>query len=333
MSELEKFIGTNLKKLGIRFSLVGLLPSAVLVLFILALYWSGAPDKSPNLVKVLSHINALDAKQGIFLVLAILVFTLIIHPFQLSFLRFLEGYWGNSWFSRIISRPLLSLHRRHRRKLERAQIWTNKQRKPTKEEEQLMAAAAFRLIRFFPNEDRLLPTLLGNVLRAAEDRSGTRYGLDSLVVWPRLYSIMPDKINALLDAQRNQIDLYARFCLVFLVAAPISAAFLCRLHWWWLGIPLATLLLSRLSYRAAIAAALSYGEMIQTAFDLYRFDLLQALHLPLPPGRTSEKEFNEQLCFFLRQGKPVNFIYKHPPSKPKKKAESQKQSGQPEDAD
>jgi len=186
MNELEEFLGTNIKALGIRFSLVGLLPSAILVLFILVHYWSGAPAKSPDLAIVFSHINALDVKKVIFLVLAILVFSLIIHPFQLSFLRFLEGYWGNSCLSGIISRPFRWVHKRHRQKLETAQTCRHE---PTEKDKQDAAAAAFRLVRFFPNEERLLPTSLGNVLRAAEDRAGARYGLDAVVVWPRLYSI------------------------------------------------------------------------------------------------------------------------------------------------
>ncbi|MPZ82153.1 MAG: hypothetical protein GEV28_17850 [Actinophytocola sp.] len=49
----------------------------------------------------------------------------------------------------------------------------------------------------FPTES-LMPTRLGNVLRAAEDypHSNDRYGMDSAFFWPRLYSVLPDSFRA-----------------------------------------------------------------------------------------------------------------------------------------
>jgi hypothetical protein len=43
-----------------------------------------------------------------------------------------------------------------------------------------------------------------------------------------------------------------------------------------------------LSYRAALAAAAAYCQALEAAFDLHRFDLLTALHLPLPANLIGE---------------------------------------------
>lgn len=39
------------------------------------------------------------------------------------------------------------------------------------------------------------------------------------------------------------------------------------------------------TYQAAVEAAISYGCAVYVAFDLYRFDMLRVLHLPLPRAR------------------------------------------------
>lgn len=161
---------------------------------------------------------------------------------------------------------------------------------------------------------QLLPTTLGNVLRAAEESAGAPCGLDAIAIWPRLYMILPERTAAMVDDQRNQLDIAARFCVIFGVATVVSAGLLYR-HGWWLMVPVATFALAWMSYRGAITSARDYGLGIRTAIDLHRFDLLRALHLPLPKDREAEKQANAILSEFLRQGRPVNFDYDHSPGK------------------
>jgi hypothetical protein len=179
--------------------------------------------------------------------------------------------------------------------------------------------AAAKLRRLYPPEQAVLPTSLGNVLRAGEYRAGRRYGLEATTVWPRLYPLLGERVAALVDDQRDQLDLTARFCVVFAIASAVSFGLLIT-QGWWLLVAGGALILAWLSYRAAVSAALAYGEGIETAFDLHRFDLLRALHLSLPPDRQSELEANSRLSEFfvsgevLMEGKPLNFIYDHGPT-------------------
>ena len=51
--------------------------------------------------------------------------------------------------------------------------------------------AGARLRRRFPLPDHLVrPTALGNALSAMEDSAGRDYGLDAVIVWPRLYVVL-----------------------------------------------------------------------------------------------------------------------------------------------
>jgi hypothetical protein len=71
------------------------------------------------------------------------------------------------------------------------------------------------------------------------------------------------------------------------------------------------LVLAWLAYRAAVAAAVAYGEGIRAAVDLHRFTLLEALHLPLPATPEEERELNRRLSRFLLQGVPLDAPYQH----------------------
>ena len=308
---LTNLIESGTKDLGVRFNLVGLFPSTVLLLFVLALYWSGAPAHAPDLRVVYQRIQSLGTKESVLLLVAILAFSLVIHPLQLSLVKMLEGYWSSFFPISIMKKWGTEWHRKRRQRLDEA-TRTRSDSRPPEDKQERMSAAAHRLRSFYPSEERLLPTTLGNVLRAAEDFPNRRYGLDGVVLWPRLYPLLPDKMTNILADQRNQLDLAARFSGIFLVATITSFAFLYK-QTWWLSVPAATLFLAWLSYKGAVAAALAYGNSIQTAYDLYRFDLLKALHLPLPVDRDSEKKSNRELSDFLRQGLAENFKYEHPP--------------------
>jgi hypothetical protein len=290
------------RDIGARFALVGLLPALVLALFVLALLWSGAPGDPPDLDRILDEARELDAWAGALLFLALLVAAIVMQPLQLGLVRWLEGYWP---------RPLAARGReRYERRVTALEATTAPRRKPLTPEELATMSDAASELRLLPPREHLMPTRLGNALRAAEVRAGEPYGLDAVVAWPRLYPLLPDPVRAVVDGQRDALDVNARFCSIFAAAAVISAALLVT-HGWWLLVPVGCLVLAWLAYRAAVASAVAYGESIRTAVDLHRFTLLEALHLPLPATPEEERELNRKLSRFLLQGVPLDAPFQH----------------------
>jgi hypothetical protein len=213
------------KDLGLRFNVVSLLPAGALALFVFGLLASGAPDHAPDIHRLSKRVASIDAWQASAAFLALIAFTLVIQPLQLLLVRVLEGYWGGSHLGRLLAAPGLWLAKRRRRALERAtKLPAGSERSPQQAE--ATVAAARRLERSFPPETELMPTQLGNVLRSAENRAGGRYGLLTVVTWPRLYPLLPEKTAAIVDDQRDQLDLSARFCAVCLLGAAVSLGLL-----------------------------------------------------------------------------------------------------------
>lgn len=67
--------------------------------------------------------------------------------------------------------------------------------------------------------------------------------------------------------------------------------------------------LAWLVYNNAIHAAVAYGEKVQSAFDLYRWKVFEALHLQQPPGFTDEQRMWEEVCDLLARSKPPDDRY------------------------
>jgi hypothetical protein len=148
------------------------------------------------------------------------------------------------------------------------------------------------------------------VLAAAERRAGAEYGWDAVVAWPRLYPILTDQVRAVVDARRDTLDASARLTITATLTAVASTALLCRTGWWLLIalIPLAT---GWLAYTGTIQSALAYGEALTVAFDLCRFDLIKALHLPPPNDLPAERDLANTLCLQWRQGVSPQHSYHH----------------------
>jgi hypothetical protein len=305
------------KDLGPRFNLVSFLPTAFLVLFILGILALGPPFRDPHPSNLATALSGLDGAQVAALVVAVIVVASIAHPLQLPLVRLLEGYWQDTAVGSAVASIGMEMHRRRQERLVayfneelpdpfavrssggRIVRDVHRENRQAVQYERLGQLAARRLPTEYPRAtENLLPTKLGNALRAAEDRAGQRYGLDTIAVWPRLHPHLPSPFAGAVNDLRDQFDAAARICVVLLLATLVSTLLLVT-HGWWLLVPASTAFLSWVAYRAAVRAAVAYGAQLQVAFDLHRFDMLRGLHLPLPADPERERPYNEQLTAFF----------------------------------
>lgn len=275
------------------------------MLSLLTLNWSGALQGAPSLHKFVKALGRLNLPEVALIGYGVLICSFVALPAGIVFVRLLEGYWGSG-----IARPIAQWRRRHYRdQVSNLRRKVGKGASGGEDEEQVLAA--WQLNHWYPpSPDRVMPTRLGNALRAAEDRAGQRYGLETTIVWPRLFPLLPDKVTAIVSDERNQLDLSVRLCLVFAFTALAYFAVLgwplytqSILHrWQWLSIPIASAILSWISYRGSINAAISYGIGIASAFDLHRFDLTGTLHLQQPLTLDDEQHANRIISKFFEHG-------------------------------
>ncbi|MBL1100680.1 hypothetical protein [Streptomyces coffeae] len=291
-----------------RFFLVSTLPTAAGAVFVLVLLWAGAPDPV-RFERAWRTAAGLKAGEVLLLVLSLTLVGVVTMPLQLSLVRWLEGYWPRwlGWPAAWCT----ALQKRRRGPLG----WPYGSAVPSAALVQRAGERGAWQRSRFPVEDHLLrPTGLGNALTAAERRAGRLYGLDAVVVWTRLEPVLSDRVRAAVAEGRDALDAAARLCVTAGAVVPVSAALLWRSEWWLL-LALAPAVICWAAYAAAVHAAVAYGEVLAVAFDLHRFDLLTALHLPLPDDRAAERTANAELSRLWRQGagSPAGMVYDHPP--------------------
>jgi hypothetical protein len=145
-------------------------------------------------------------------------------------------------------------------------------------------ARARRVLRQMPHDDAMgMPTRLGDVLRAAECRPAEKYGLDAVACWYALWSVLPEAAKREIVEARLALDGAARAWLwgvLFAIWAP----------WNWWAIAIAAAVATLAYYGGIIGAADLFGELIGTTYDLHRFRLYDALHMPRPKSPQLERE-------------------------------------------
>ena len=292
-----------------RFLLVGYLPTCAGSFFLLSLVWAGAPNRPPAFRNAWAAATTLGAGEILMLFLLLLMVAVLFHPLQLSVVKLLEGYWP----ARMSALTTYGVRRQnqHRSRLSAGTALAPGV-PPTPSEVRRAGLALVVLRQRFPSESGLTrPTRLGNALAAAEDRAGRPYGWDAPVAWPRLYPLLGDPVRVMVDNRRDMLDAMVRLSVTGLVCGIGSVVLLAPTGRWVL-LSAVPLLLARLAYGAAVAAALSYGEGLRVAFDLHRFDLYGALRIDVPATRDEERQVNAVLCDFWRQGRDLGQDYAHP---------------------
>lgn len=317
-----------IKSFGLRVQLVGFIPTALAIAIVVVMADAHAPDQPLTFGALKCSVGNLGPS-GISVIVAIAAaISITLAPLQFRLVQWFEGYW--SFNPRRRMRPLNVL-----RPLYRLGLWRQRRRYrrvitalvvDEHDDEALALARAetaaddaqFR----FPQLERLLPTTLGNVLRAAEDRAGVRYGIDSIALWPRLHALLPTDLAAGIEDEVTQLDVSVRLVLTWLSTGIIGAVMLgtnptgVLEHPGWLVVVAAMFLLAQLSYRGAVESALAHGRDIEVAIDLYRSKVLDIAHLPVPTSLSQERqEFTDLIALYNSDSadEPAEMLYRTEP--------------------
>jgi hypothetical protein len=200
--------------------------------------------------------------------------------------RFYEGYWP-TWMT-----PLSKLF-----------LKTQRHRWQRLKDQMQEAVLAQNLSRYnslhnkwhhtYPRkEEHLLPTRLGNVMRASETYCRHAYNLDAVVVWPRMVPFIPKEFQErLAQASTPLTTMLYSATLSLLLAIASGIALVLSSEKWWLFVASTGggLLLFLWCHESAVQRAEEYGLLTRAAFDLYREELLKALHVPLPLSPVEER--------------------------------------------
>jgi hypothetical protein len=308
-----------------RFRVTQLLPILLLSLLVALLVVAGAPAETPTLDRLVDHLD--NDEWGLLLAVALasLFVALLLRPFQLQLVRVLEGYWPDNRATSVLAAHMRASQAAHKAELSaRAALadphmseYLDEHLKRLEHRTDQCAAAHLRVARrwrggpetrarlfdharWYPTEERLLPTRLGNTLRSIEGNAGQRYGLSTVTIWPRLYPLLSDTLRQESQRARDDYDTAARLCAALAFLSVVSAGLVMPNGGWWRLTPVLLASLVPVAYRAACQGARYYGLVVYTCFDLHRFDLLVRLRLPLPNRHRDEIRSNVELSTFLQ---------------------------------
>lgn len=282
-------------------------PCALFVAGVLALVRAGS-FSGRSAWRVLGHQRPEALVTAAFtVVVGAALLGLLLQPFQVRAVRVLEGYWDRWTPTAHLAEALVRLQRRRWHAL-RSRAHPDDTRGGTVT--QRVSGDARRRLAVRPPVEVLLPTELGNALRAGELSAGERYGLTTLSSWPRIYPQVSDRLAETLRSARDALDTAVNLCWSFLALtlAGVPALYDEPSVWWWCGAGLA---LAAVAYKGAVTAAQSYAGLMRVTYDLHRFDLLTALHHPLPPDRDAEDDTFYRLSEFLSGTRATDLPYDH----------------------
>ncbi|BBH69821.1 hypothetical protein ACTI_65060 [Actinoplanes sp. OR16] len=314
---------------GDRFSLVGLLPTTLLVGWVAFLTVSGLyRGDRVDLSGIVATVGK-SAGWAVFAVFGIFVIAVLLRPLQISLVWMLEGYWDRNPVLKWLEPVAVEWHLRRRHS---AEVIANdgvgdppagRHLQSVIEDHQRLRAWGIRRARAeerisrYPedrvaqeiddpgplgvepaDEIRLMPTMLGNALRKGEDDAGDRYGLDFPAIAPRLYPHLSDKISKEIARNLDVMETGAALTVVFLLSAACSVPLLWRGDLWAAAVPVA-LVLALLAYLGTLRTAREHGLLLSAAVDLHRFDMLAKLRYRLPETVDEEWRLNRALSAFL----------------------------------
>jgi uncharacterized repeat protein (TIGR01451 family) len=235
---------------------------------------------------------------ALLLTVFVLVLSVLLYNMNTSIVRLYEGYpWKDAW----IGRAFVWYRKRHYERVARARRRIERLRREARIagvrlDVPDVVAAQPKLARImnaaYPvRQDLVLPTRLGNTIRAFETYPIRQYAIDAVNLWPRLQAVVDSNLAQSLDSVKTSFDFMIHCSFLSAILAVVTAA--SGLYWktssnaalapwllWVIGFGAA----SYAFYLASIRRALEWGSQVITAFDLYRLPLLAKLGYDQKPA-------------------------------------------------
>jgi hypothetical protein len=213
-----------------------------------------------------------------------------------TLLRLLEGYfpWGLRWLASLMTKVRGWRIGRAESDLQLLEAKRRSDAGLTEAEQGKFVRCDLKLRRVPAVANERRATNLGDTLKAAESWPRDKYGLDTAVVWPRLWLVLSDGTKQDITTARGQLD-QAVVVWIWGLLLVVWVIF----TWWAL---LAAALVILYAYWRSVRVAETYGDLVEAAFDLYRNDLYKQLRVKLPTGSTSETDTGTRVTAFLWRG-------------------------------
>ncbi|HVG46436.1 MAG TPA: hypothetical protein VM890_16950, partial [Longimicrobium sp.] len=279
-----------------------LFPAAVFVVLYLVFV---APLLPPEFALSAPHVFGNDWN-ALSVTFATMVLAGLLYNLDTALIRLYEGY---PWKSSVLGRIKTRLQKRKLAKLRRrAGVLFELAADPGTPDLDAVDDARGKTLRAlredFPDRDDLvLPTRLGNVMRAFERYPTVQYHMDAIYFWPRLIAVIPEQYAGKLgDARTSLVFLLTLSFLNTILGVMTVAAGLRYLppaftrH---VVVPaFGFFVAARWLYRESSGAASDWGHLVKSAFDLYRWDLLKKLgYLQDPHTRAEERALWSRISY------------------------------------
>jgi hypothetical protein len=264
------------------------LPSAIGVGFFAFALLPRVEDQSPW-----SGLSGADTAEGALLfAFATLVVSFALAVMARPLLRLLEGYtlrpqWlKNQW----------TKSQRARRKVLRQQI-------ASASSLEVKARLREELSQFPRDPSWVLPTRLGNALRAGETYGDSQYGISIVALWTRLVAVVDEKVVEQLAQSRAVMEFFVAMMALSgaLAAATVIVAVDAgeAVVLWWLVLLLG---LMPIWYGRAVASVSWYAQAMYALADLGRLPLAKELGIRLPGDLAKERAVWEAVSEYAAWG-------------------------------
>ncbi|MBG1260608.1 hypothetical protein [Nostoc commune] len=242
-----------------------------------------------DFINVLKEWNQLDTTLKFLQIIGffswVTFFSIILSSHFNTILRFYEGFWNF---------PLGRLLKNNRERWYQARL------------ENLNKQDNYETIYLYyplPTQpEKVMPTRLGNILRNAELYSFTRYEIDAVFMWPRLYNLLPERFIQTIAEAKGSLDFMLVVSALSGIFGLVIGVYLIIVQssgWLFLTCFWGGLFLAWLAYQSALGSALLYAQQIKAGFDLYRNELLKQMRLELPKTPSEEIELWDKIRQFL----------------------------------
>jgi hypothetical protein len=251
------------------------IPSAVAIAIFALFDFPAVADRAP--FNTLQRAAAIGNGLGLVAVFTIFVVTLsVLFAYtNRPIYHLLEGYTGpRALRSRLLRKQL--------------RVWGRMRRMADRPELQHLLSEDYLL---YPEDrDDVMPTRLGNALRAAETYGTKRFKLDTLVFWYELLAAAPEEIRRGVQQTRAAMDLFVSSIVHFaLLAAASFAIAIWRSDWQAFVVGVASLLVLRPAYGAAVGSVTEMRYAMQALVHTGRLPLAQSLGFRLPRRIKAER--------------------------------------------